>query len=130
MKAALRVIGLALVAALAPACDAGEQYFFFPKPSPPGPAYDGGTDFGPVIEYVFVAPLRTAVGSPISLSARATTTVGQPANILWTSRNGVIANPWATDTQYTCKVPGEDVVSLRASAGKVQRTQSVDIVCL
>lgn len=122
-----RTIVIVAVSAALVACG-GDEYFVYRA----GPT--GGSEapnHAPEITLVFVAPLETDIGFPITLSGAASDADGDPVTLRWAARNGfgTIADTTAPDTTYTCKKKGPDTIVLIVSDGRTERTAGVPITC-
>jgi len=121
-----RCVYSATLAALACSCTGAEEVFFYGSDV----RHDAGShNRSPEITLVFVAPLQTNVGYPVTLSGAADDPDGDSLKLRWTALTGFIADPKAADTTYTCKIKGPDTVTFLVSDGQRLRSQSVQVTC-
>ncbi len=71
---------------------------------------NGEFNICPVLMWADVSPLETSVGNDIDLSAVASDEEGDAIAYMWSSGSGLIANPTAASTTYTCTEVGNDVI--------------------
>jgi hypothetical protein len=130
MGAAKRAAWGAALLVLLGACDVGDEYFVY-RTEPP-PSGGGPPNHAPEITLIFVAPLETGVGSPVTLSGAAIDADGDPVELRWAPPHGLgsIQDPKASDTTFTCRKAGSGTITLIASDGKTERSQSVPVTCI
>ncbi|MDH3622472.1 MAG: hypothetical protein OES69_07370 [Myxococcales bacterium] len=73
---------------------------------------NGELNICPYINWADVSPLETSVGNDIDLFAMATDDEGDPIFYMWSSGSGVIADPIAQSTTYTCTAVGDDAITI------------------
>jgi hypothetical protein len=119
---------VAAVAALT-GCEVGQPWFEYrlepagtPRPVP-------SSSHEPELTVVLVAPLETTIGNKITLSASAQSPDGDVPSFLWHAVGGVIAEPQASDTTYTCLTEGQRDITVRALARGGSDSMSVSVVC-
>jgi hypothetical protein len=72
---------------------------------------DGEFNICPYLNWADVSPLTTSVGNDIDLFAMATDDdEGETITYMWSSGSGIIADPMAQSTTYTCTEVGDDVI--------------------
>jgi hypothetical protein len=64
---------------------------------------------------VVVSPLQTSVGNQIDLTAAGTDVEGDAITYVWTGTGGIIADPNATSTTYTCGEVGDQIITISVS---------------
>ena len=85
----------------------------------------------PEITLVFVAPLQTAVGDRIDLSAEATDPDGDVVTYRWRGTGGTVAEPMAPNTTYTCKARGTQTLSIQVSDRRgCTKSEVVTVTCV
>ncbi|MDH3622604.1 MAG: hypothetical protein OES69_09855 [Myxococcales bacterium] len=76
-----------------------------------GVRVNGEFNICPYIDWADVSPMTTSVGNDIDLSATAKDDdEGDTITYMWSSGSGIIANPMAQSTTYTCTDVGDDVI--------------------
>lgn len=119
----------ATLAATAPGCTVAQEFYEYHGGG--GSIEDAGpADHAPVITLMFVGPLQTDVGYPITLSGTVTDADGDRVQVRWLSSHGTIADPRVLDTVYECKKPGRDTITLVVSDGRKQENESVEVSCI
>ncbi len=78
---------------------------------------EGELNVCPDVNFLFVAPLQTAVGGPISVEADAEDPDGDTITFVWSATDGSFADEEAAATSYTCSAPGEQTITVTINDG-------------
>jgi len=77
-----------------------------------GVRVNGEFNICPVLRWADVSPLQTSVGNDIDLFAMATDEEGDAIAYMWSSGSGIIVDPMAASTTYTCTEVGGDEITI------------------
>jgi len=78
---------------------------------------DGEINVCPDVDFLFVAPLQTAVGGPISVEAHASDSDGDTISYAWTATDGEFDATDDASATYTCSAPGEQTITVTINDG-------------
>lgn len=78
---------------------------------------NGELNVCPDVNFLFVAPLQTAVGGPISVEADAEDPDGDTITFVWSATDGSFADEESAATSYTCSAPGEQTITVTINDG-------------
>jgi len=107
-------------------CNVGPQVFEYHGPEgKPTPI-----NLAPVLTVVFVAPLETAIGARITLSADAKNAPGDAMSFKWEGGGGTIADPGAANTTYTCKAEGRHDLAVSVTTKHGSAALGVTVSCV
>ena len=110
-------------------CEVGQDWYEYRREPPREPPRDTPLNLAPVFTLVFVAPLETGLGDPITLSAAATAVGDGKLSFRWEGKGGTIAKPTAKETTYTCAVAGKHTLTVRASSPGGTAVMSIPVTC-
>jgi hypothetical protein len=84
----------------------------------------------PELTWLFVAPLRTAVGGEIAVEAQATDPDGDKVKLTWSADQGQFGKKSAGSTHYTCSKKGSRTLTLSfTDSGGCTMTKTVEVEC-
>lgn len=84
----------------------------------------------PTLEFFFVAPLTTPVGSQLYVEAAFVDPDGDPISYDWTSAEGSFSEPRAAVTSYDCDEPGLQTLALTTNdGGDCEQTMLLQVAC-
>jgi methionine-rich copper-binding protein CopC len=89
---------------------------------------EGELNVCPDVDFLFVAPLQTAVGGPISVEAHASDSDGDTITYAWSATDGSFAAATAASTTYTCSAPGEQTITVAINDGGSCTTMHQQVV--
>lgn len=78
---------------------------------------EGEFNVCPDVDFLFVAPLQTAVGGPISVEAHASDSDGDTITYAWTATDGEFDATDVASATYTCSAPGEQTITVAINDG-------------
>jgi hypothetical protein len=79
---------------------------------------NGDLNVCPDVDFLFVAPLQTAVGGPISVEAHASDSdAGDVVSYVWSATGGTFVSTTAASTTYTCSAPGTQTLTVTINDG-------------
>ena len=92
---------------------------------------DVGLNVCPELQFLFVAPLKVAVGSNISVEATVVDPDDDPVSYEWTANAGSFADPNAAATTYTCTQPGLRTITLTTNdGGDCEQQTHLQVACI